>query len=229
MSSDTTEQSRQAADNDGPPLDEQLRRQLEPLDFSPSSTATQPSDAAQDTTEGMKTGRHAYTENATFAVEDIDAPSNDDVRPTLPEVWDVDEDGASPYGSLNELNRSVFTNEDTNKGSEQDKQDYRNDAQTWGRHIGLTNHEIQRAIFLVDRAEKGYMNNHGATTIILAALTLAANETNGSSDTAKAIRPEHALASKTPDLVDNYTSLRDDLDVSRQGVRTCRNHLRQFM
>lgn len=222
MSSDTTEhddadeteckttQARAAAQNEGPPLDERLRRQREPLDFSPPSTAVEPSSAAQDVSETAKTGRHAYTENATFTMEELPASSD-------------------RWASLNQANRDFYASDEKTVGREQQKQDYVNDTAAWGGQIGLTDHEIDRAAHLVLEADSGFHYNHSSAAIVLAALTLAANESRGTRrDTGKEIRQSSPMSDRTPELAMRYETIRDDLGVSRKSVTKCRKHLREI-
>jgi len=204
--------------------DREWKRGREPLDFSPSSTATDPSHAAQDTSESVKTGRHAYTENATFTTEQIKAPSKRE------HSWGDREDGRSPWATLNEVNRNFFVDDDKNIGSEQHKQNYVNDTQAWGSQIGLTDWEIKRAAKLVLDADDGWKNNHSIEAVILAALTVSANKATGRrNDLSKAIRPRNPLSENTPDMASTYEDIRDNLGVDYQSVKACRNHLRQFL
>lgn len=185
------------------------------MDYSPASSAVPPEAAAQDASESVRTGRHAYTENATFTKEPMDAQSE-------------------RFETLNEANRDFYADEDTNIRSEQHRRDYRNDTVTWGRRIGLTDAELQRAVDLVLAADEGVMNNHGSAAVILAALTLAANEGHTARTTEpKVLRPEHALAPAAgeagSEMVQTYETIRTDLAVDRETVRGARRHLRDFM
>lgn len=180
-------------------------RDRRPLDFAASSTATNPSHAAQDVSTTVKTGRHAYTENATFTAEKM--PAKSDV-----------------FESLNELNRNFYADEDDSVGSARHRQDHQNDTQMWGRVIGLTDAEIRRAQYLLARAEAGWMNNHSAAAVVLAALTVAANERSCGGYT-KAIR-ESAPDTGNPALVNAYEELRSRLQIPADSIRACRDHLR---
>lgn len=202
--------------------DERLRKeQIEQLDHSPSSGAVDPEHAAQDQSESVETGRHAYTGNATFTKERMESQASSRDQKNAKHV--------PQYSSLNELNRRLYEDDEKNTRSEQDKTDYVNDVQAWGTQIGLTGFEIERAATLVLASEDGWMNNHGAETMILAALTLAANEsTPGNNSVSKAIRPQSPLV-KHEDMADQYAMIRDELAVESRSVKACRNHLREFL
>jgi len=106
-------------------LKERLKRDREPLDFSPSSTATDPESATKDQAEDYHTGRFGHTENATFAAETLEAESD-------------------RFRSLNQINRQNHK-DDEHYSTDQDHADLKNDARAWGRRIGLLDHEIERA------------------------------------------------------------------------------------
>lgn len=201
------------------------RRDEEPLDFSPSSTAVDPEHAAQDASEDVQTGRHAYTENATFTEERLDAPSanKSEAAPAVSEFTDSDEHEHSEWLSLNQANRTVYTDDEKNSTTEQRRQGFRDDTEAWGRRIGLTDHEIERAITIIERTEREWRENHGTETVILATLTLVANEND------KAIRERQALSSKNPDMTETYEEIRENLDVMRHRVKSCRDHLRGLL
>jgi hypothetical protein len=207
------------------------RRHEEPLDFSPSSTAVDPEHAAQDTSEYVQTGRHAYTENATFTEERIEAPSSrkDTAAPAVSQFTDSDEHDHSNWLSLNQANRNYHANDEKNTRTEQRKQDFHNETKAWGRQIGLIDHEIERAITLVEASEMAWKKNHGIETLVLAAFTLVVNE-NG-----KAIRPQHEFSSKnhelaeTPEMAETYEEIRDNLGVMRHRVKSCRKYLRELL
>lgn len=189
----------------------QWEKDLEPLDYSASSAATNPEGAAQDESTSIKTGRHAYTENATFTKEPMEASSNE-------------------FETLNQLNRNFYADEDKQVGREQQKQDRVNDVAAWGEQIGLTSHEIERAATIVLTAEESFARRHGEEGMILAALTLAANEsTSGRNDERKAIRPQSPISEDTTDMAETYEEIRKSLDVTTNTVKKCRKHLRESM
>lgn len=210
------------SDNSGERVDEYC--DSTELDFSPSSTAVDPAAAAQDQSETIQTGRHSYTENATFIRDDIPAKSD---------RWET----------LNQANRDFYADETDNEDEgdhiekERRKQDHVNDTVCWGRYVGLTDHEIERAASFVLDAEDAYKRNYSIEAIILAALSLAANEGQGERGThPRTIRPEVPLMTSTDnetvtdglrDLRDNFGQLRDDLTVSRDAIHDSRTHLRQ--
>jgi hypothetical protein len=197
-------------ENDPPDTIPDTGHDGQPLDYSPSSGAVDPEHAAQDVSTSAVTGRHAYTENATFTAERMEAESD---------RWD----------SLNQANRDWQSDGESN-GSRQHAADHVNDTVAWGRRIGLTSTECEHAANLVLDADAGYMNNHGAETVILAALTLAANTAPDSRpEEQKALREESVFSDQTPDLRDAYEELRNDLDVTRGGVKACRTHLRTHL
>lgn len=175
----------------------------QPLDYSPSSGATDPEHAAQDASEEMAKGRHAYTPNATFIKEHLPA------RSSVP--------------SLNALNRRT-TSDGEHLEEHRRHQDRMNDVRAWGRRIGLTKAECQRAVHLIDSG--GWLNSASIEATALAALTLAANEATGGADSKKSIRP-NGPSTDNPDLVERYTQLREDLDVDPEDVRSVRQRLRE--
>lgn len=202
--------------------DERLRKeQIEMADHSPSSGATDPEHAAQDQSEEVATGRHTYTGNATFTKERMEAGATSEAQEQAEHV--------PQYNSLNELNRRLYDDDEKNARSEQDKTDYVNDTQAWGNQIGLTDFEIKRAARLVLSSTSGWMNNHGSEAIILAALTLSANEsTPDNTSTSKAIRPQSPFV-EHEDMADSYASIRDGLGVEPEKVKRCRGHLNGFL
>jgi hypothetical protein len=186
------------------------RKYIEPLDYSPPSTATNPENAAQDISTPMKTGRHAYTENATFATEDI------------PSTW-----SNSHRQSLNELNRNFYADEGSHIETEKRKQDEINDTMAWGKRIGLTNVEAQRAAHLATLPTADDKRRLGVDATILSALTIAANEP---------VVRRRLLRSTVPDLdgintalIDDYEQLREELNIETQTVRQAREKIRQIM
>jgi cysteinyl-tRNA synthetase len=210
------------------PKKPQWERDLEPLDFSASSSATDPEHAAQDESTRLKMGRHRYTENATFTKEDMEGSDE------------------SHY-TLNELNRNFVAAEDESIGTRQDTVDEQNEVKAWGRQIELTSNEIERAQKLVKSADSGMKNAHGKEAMSLAALTIAANEDTAGEDSRKSIRrngidwgDDNPLASEHPlerrsmadereQLIENYETLREDLGVDRDSVKACRGYLRRFL
>lgn len=206
MESDETEEP-----NDDQDSGCRRRRTREPLDFSPSSTATTPSHAAQDASETVQTGRHAYTENATFTKESMDAQSSD-------------------HDTLNQLNRDFFANEETNVSTEQRRQNAVNDTVAWGQRIGLTDYECERAVWLLEQADDDMKERHGFEPLILAALTLAANEGIDERNTvSKPLRVQQVaiatFADDIEEMVSVYESIRENLDVAVSTVTDCRAHL----
>ena len=184
----------------------------EPIDYSPSSGAVDPEDAAQDVSTEMQTGRHEYTPNETYIGEEIESNS---------EKWD----------SLNEANRQIEAETDDPRRTKQDRVDDYNDIKAWCNQIGLTSHEATRAVHIFSQSEIGPRNHFGKDSMKLAAMTLAANEGHDQRNTiAKEIRPEVPLAKEDADnwvLACDYRNLRKDLDVDADDVRSCRDHLRQ--
>lgn len=180
-----------------------LKRELEPLDFSPSSTATDPADAKHDLGTDYQTGRHAYTENATYPAERMAASS-------------------SRWQTLNEANRDFFANDDEHIESARRQQDLHNDVRTWGTQIGLTDSEITAAMELVNATAPGVRRNFGMETIILGALTIAANQAATNNYVAKSIRRGGPTTGHT-DLVDTYEQLRRDLHVDPSRVQRFRS------
>jgi len=175
------------------------------LDYSPASGAVDPSDAAQDQSTTARTGRHSYTENATFTKEQMPAQSD-------------------AFETLNEANRNFYASDDESVGSARHEQDYHNSVHAWGEFIGLTDSEQYRASHLLEQTSPESRNGFGVATIALAALTLAANE----QPWPKAIRPTVPVDSDS-DLCDRYDTLLTELEVDPSLVRSCRQHLRQFL
>lgn len=193
------------------------RKYIEPLDYSPPSTATDPENAAQDISTPMKTGRHAYTENATFATEEI------------PSTW-----SNSPRDSLNELNRDFIVGEDEegraqirSPKKEQRKQDEINDTMAWGKRIGLTTVEAKRAAQLTTVPDDGKRRRFGVEAMILAALTIAANEPVVQRRLLRSSVPRLDDINKA--LIDDYEQLRDELEVDTHSVRRARESIRENM
>jgi hypothetical protein len=224
METDTTKENDGGDDDDGgvpekyedlppkiPEDKKSFRRQfIEPLDFAPASGAVDEVHAAQDMDTGYYTGRHAYTENATFTNEDI------------PSTW-----SNSPRDSLNELNRNFYANEDKSVSSEQHKLDEQNDAKAWAKRVGLTEVEGKRAAYLTTKVEANAKKQYTATAVILAAITIAANEP---------VVQRRVVRSTVPDLedintsfVEDYEQLREDLGVETLTVRRAREAIRENM
>jgi len=168
------------------------------LDFSPASTAVDPSDAKQDLGAGYAVGRFDYTPNATYTDEDL--PANSDVAATL-----------------NQFNREQDSASDEQMESARRETDLRRDVEGWGRQIGLTDPEIREAVRLVVTTPTGARRNFGLETVCLGALTLAANNGPSNSYIAKSIRL-NAPNTNNPDLVTKYERLREDLGVTQRRV-----------
>jgi hypothetical protein len=223
MATNTSEGEHEDGDDDGipekyedlppkiPEDKKSFRRQfIEPLDFAPASGAVDEVHAAQDTDTGYYTGRHAYTENATFTNADI------------PSTW-----SDSPRDSLNELNRNFYANEDKSVGREQQRLDEQNDAKAWAKRVGLTEVEGKRAAYLTTKVSAGTKKNFTATGVILAAITIAANEP---------VVQRRVVRSTVPDLddintsfVEDYEQLREDLGVETLTIRRAREAIRENM
>jgi len=197
------------SNRDNPPSPVQTQR--EPLDYSPASGATDPEHAAQDQSTMSQVGRFAYMDNTTSIGGHLDAKSD-------------------RWRSLNDANRDFAGGDGEDIHTKQRELDCVNDTRAWGHRIGLMDWEVGTAAQLVRDADRGYLNNHGSETVILAALTLAANvaPVNRPSEQ-KELRSSSVFAGQSPVLRDNYEELRKSLDVSRRGVKACRQHLRDFL
>lgn len=193
----------QSSVKDDPFSKDPLEREIAPLDFSPNSTATTAEDARQDLGTAFQTGRHAYTENATYIPENIPAQSN-------------------KWRTLNDINRETVHDEDDHVESARRRHDRRTDIRTWGTQIGLTDPEIVRAIKIVEATTAGVRRNFGIETVILGALTLAANESATNATVAKSIRLD-GPSTHNPDLVEQYESIRENLSVSSVRVSQFRS------
>lgn len=192
-------------------------RNREPIDYSPSSGAVDSEDAKQDQATDYATGRHEYTENKTFADEEIEVP----VRKHQPE-----DDDPRHWNTLNELNRN-FHCDNSDIRSEQRKHDAMNDVEMWGEQIGLTNHEIERAKLFVNKVTHGGKWRFGLETMILASLTLAANEGHRDNGTyPRSIRPSSGVRT-TDGMVKAYRKIRDGLDLDKEEITSCRQHIRE--
>jgi hypothetical protein len=218
----------------------------EPLDHSPSSGATDPKDATKDQAEDMEVGRHDYTENKTFAGETIPSVADRDVRWTddeeIPDKYKRDvetEDGetetyiVSKWENLNQANREI-TNDDTDtRRNEQRLKQYKQDLETWGSRLELTKHEIERAHFLFEQTSNAERRQHGTDSILLATLTIAANEGyDRRATTPKEIRPQSPMTETDADIsnvVEEYTEIRDSLGVDAVDVRVCRDVIRNHI
>jgi len=198
---------------------EQFQQNHEPLDFSASSAAVDPKDAAQDVSESQKTGRHSYTDNATFTDERLQR-----TNPECPGYADAidtdDEDDPRSYASLNDLNRYFKVVEPDEKSptttslkSDQRKTDAQLDLQEWGRRIGLTVYEIDHALQLFKQTDDEHRQNNNA--LILAALTIVANK-EWSNIPQKIIQP------RRQHLADGFDSVvaRDDMTSTFEEIRT---------
>lgn len=168
------------------------------LDFSPASTAVDPSDAKQDLGAGYAIGRFEYTPNATYTDEDL--PASSDAAATL-----------------NQFNREQDSASDEDMESPRRETDLRRDIEGWGRQIGLTDPEIREAVRLVVAIPTGVRRNFGLETVCLGALTLAANNGPSNSYLAKSIRL-NGPNTDNPDLVTSYEQLREDLGVRQRRV-----------
>lgn len=184
------------------PDNEAVRRDREPVDRSPASSAVDPEHAAQDQSTEAQTGRHGYTENATYIGGELPSPSKkqrrqskkgkkrenetDDWYKQMMDDHDVKDypDEISPddstWQTLNQANRDFKATgnlrDPETDGVKQDQrdQDIANDTAAWGTRIGLTDTEINRATSLVLNAEIG--GEHQTEAVILAALTIVANQ-----------------------------------------------------
>jgi hypothetical protein len=197
------------------PLADWERDQQE-IDFSANSAATDPEHAAQDMSTDLQTNRHGYTDNATFADGEMDAQTEGVTLNELNRNFRIEEYGEDPEDI-----------EIRSPELEQREQNRRNDCQMWGRQIGLTDFEVQRAIQYVNAASDGWMNNTSVEAVILSALTLAANENpDGRADLQKSIRLSTPSTGNT-ELVENYETLRETLDIKRTTITQTRRHLRE--
>jgi len=201
----------------------------EPVDRSPSSTAVDPEHAAQDNSTELRTGRHDYTPNETFIGGELPAARDDDNR------WaDEDPEEVSSYASLNQANRRITTDGENDPRSEQIQLDYENDIQTWGQHVGLTSHEISVVKRLFQRVDETLREGYNSETVILAALTIVANEDDRTRQT-KVIREDVTPIAEDPTtpavchngMVENYEDLRKQLNITKRAIRACREHLQQ--
>jgi hypothetical protein len=192
-------------------LDAEAIRRARRLHRKAISAATDERAARLDQATDLLTGRHSFKENRTYM------------------AWDLPAD--SPLGeTLNDVNQNFFADDTREFKDERNHNDRRQDAQTWGRRIGLTDHEIDRACYLLDQPDDFEHGSIGSEAFVLAALTLAANESpDGPSAQAKTLRGSVPHADETPELSDAYETIRTDLDVPRSTIRDAREHLRQFI
>lgn len=209
--------------------DDTLEVQPEPLDYSPSSGATDPDHAAQDESTTMKEGRLGYTDNATYIGGYI--PSSSDTPHGIidPPAWMANDEGNSQWDSLNEANSDFIADEDGDSHIETERRAFerRQDCQMWGRQIGLSDPEIQRAIYIIEETDVTMRKYpHGADTAVLAALTLAANE--ASIGTKKSIR-DNGVDTGHDDLVANFESIRADLTISSDELIMSRQDLHEVV
>lgn len=189
--------------------------QQRPLDFSPDSSALDETDTARDTSQSHYTGNTDYRENATEIGGDLPARSRD---------------------SLNDLNKEARPNGPNHDEQSKRHQKYREDVQRWGRFIELDDYEIERAVHLFEQAPLNGRRGNGIDAVVLAALTMAANEDMGP-EPAKIIRRSAEAIAKDPDtdlewfseLVENYEQLRTDLGVSSSKIRNARNNIRHIV
>ena len=183
---------------DDPFRDDPLEREIAPLDFSPSSTATDPSDAKQDLTTSYAIGRFNYTDNATYIGEDL--PASSELGQTL-----------------NQINRDTRDDDDDHVESARRQADLRREVQMWGTQIELTDAEIRVAESIVMSVPAGARRNFGLDVVVLGALTVAANQVTGAPHTSKSIRLRGPETGNT-ELVEQYESLRDDVGVTADAV-----------
>jgi hypothetical protein len=190
----------------------------EPLDFSASSSAVDADDAAQDVSEQQKTGRHSYTDNATFTNERLQR--TDPAHAGHADATNADEDDPRSYRSLNDLNRYfkvVESDEEspttTTLKDEQRKTDAQLDLQEWGRRIGLTVYEINHALRLFEQTDDDQRRNNNA--LILAALTIVANK-------AWSNIPQKIIQPYRQHLADGFDSVvaQDDMASAFEEIRT---------
>jgi len=194
-------------------------RESPPLDYSPSSTAIDESDARYDEHREVAVGRHDYTDNATFTDEEIPV-TPDDRR------WADDTDVVTPWRTLNDANR-YYTDDEDGVRAKQHEQDAVNDCHSWGQRIGLTRLERERAAGIIRAAERGVRNEYGMETVVLAALTLAANEDDGVG--IRSLR-DNGIDVDTPESMTRaYEQFRQTLDTPSDTIRDCRNHLHDSM
>ena len=190
---------------------ERRQRRREPLDFAPSSTAVDPRDAAQDESTETRTGRHSYTENATFTKEPMEASSY---------RWET----------LNQANRDFYADDETDVKQAQREQDWRNDVIAWGRQIGLTDYECRRGADLATAELNSGLGGIAKEALALATLTIAANESHPVQP--KTIRPSSDIDVEdvdTEQLQDNYEQIRTDLGIDTKSVRSARQTIRETM
>ena len=172
------------------------------LDFSPASTAINPSDAKQDLGAAYAVGRFDYTPNATYTDEELPAKSEAAV-------------------SLNQFNREQDSNSDEDMESPRRETDLRRDIEGWGHQIGLTKTEIHEAAAIVDATPTGVRRNFGLEAVCLGALTIAANQPTHGEHTAKSIRL-CGVTTNNPQLVENYEQLKGDVAVATSVISAFR-------
>jgi len=172
------------------------------LDFSPSSTALDPSDAKQDMGERTVVGRFDYTPNATFTTEDLPAQSDE-------------------AETLNQLNRETTDGDEHIEQARRDA-DLRRQIRGWGNHIGLTDPEVNEAVRIVESVPAGARRNFGLDAVCLAALTISANQPTCGPHTSKSIRLR-GPNTDTPALVGRYESIREDTGVTQRRVSSIRS------
>lgn len=232
-----------------PRLTERLKRAREPLDFSVGSGAVDPSHAAQDVSTTFQTGRHAYTGNATFANETLPSARNapvawaDNDRTIDGDSKPPDDDSSPPWNTLNEANRNFYADDDTDIKWKQREQDQINDVVAWGRQIELTNHEIERAVYLCRHCGPEGNQAHGSDAIVLAALTIVANEDHGSAvpkvlresmmsivdDVDTSTFEDYPIPSRytaDEDMVESFETIRSDLGIDYRQIRKTRQYIR---
>lgn len=179
------------------------------LDFSPSSTALNPSDAKQDMGKQTVVGRFDYTPNATFTIEDLPAQSDE-------------------AETLNQLNRETTDESEHIEQARRDT-DLRRQVRAWGNHIGLTDLEVNEAVRIVESVPAGARRNFGLDPVCLAALSISANQPTCGRHTSKSIRLR-GPNTDTHALVQQYESIREDMGVTQRRVSEFRswynrNHL----
>lgn len=237
---------------------ERFKRAEEPIDFSPASTATDPEAAAQDTSEDHQTGRHGYTENASFSSEPLDLTDvqysglaepkavkefdgDKDVESPPPKISDDEYEDPRSYTNLNELNKYFIVDNDGDSSSiesvksEQLEHDHHNDLQSWGKKVGLTDHEIERGHLLLDSLDNTQNKPHGADAITLAILTLVANESHGNIPSKILRHGVMDVGKESPevmvieDLIDQYEQLREDCNLEPKTIRSAREYVKEVM
>lgn len=201
-----------------------------PIDYSPASSAVDPEAAAQDQSESTKTSRHAYTENATFIGGII--PSTAINETALADERGDREPVKRYYDTLNQLNRDFTTGQvDTDETDDnvehleqrRREHDRQNDVIAWGRQIGLSGPEIDFAVEMMSALSDGIRRAHGTDTLVLATLSLAAN--NKDVTTVKSIRLDHGIDTGHTELTTNFEGIRSDLNIEPASITAARKDI----